>query len=551
MLTLRFMRPLLTAFVLCCSPALVFAQEYSAGKGEIRFDGTFVSFDEVEKTLVINVSSFTLPNGKSSKLEKAKPKTIAIQTATKLEVKGLPEAEIAPFLQVGARIVVIGKDVGAAKVDVPARLVLIIPPATALAPVEGSTPFAGEGDELALTEPGEPILQAGESRYEGTITGILSPEIFTASISLQVNDKGENAELAQLRSKSVEMNAETVLRSRSNAEQKLKLEDLKVGQRVTIVGNSGGRIVRAREVALWIEDVGKTRYHGSVNVSREVATLSDKGDEAREARIFEEALKLYNRALQAAQGNDDLDGQGFVHARLGLTYEQMGQNKNAMESFQSSLAIWKRTGNTANQGTALINISRLYAAAKDAKKARATVDEAIVALEDGGNSPVLAIAYGLRGQIQADAEQVSQALESWQRALSISRELKEKDDERTWLGQIAVAYAELNQKAKSLETIAEVEVLIAQTQDKSEQAASYYWIAIAYHSLNDTAKALENMKRAATLYGESEQRESASEAAKLIEEWARPQEQPEPVPDREDEPRLLPREEIADGAIAA
>lgn len=75
---------LLLITLLCSFTSLSYAQEYSAGQGEIRFDGTLASFDKTGKTLVINVSSFTLPSGKSSKLTTPKPKMSKLGNALRL-----------------------------------------------------------------------------------------------------------------------------------------------------------------------------------------------------------------------------------------------------------------------------------------------------------------------------------------------------------------------------------------------------------------------------------------------------------------------------------
>lgn len=523
MMLLRFTRPSLLALFFCCFVTMASPQEYSAGEGEIRFDGTLISFDEAAKTLVISVSSFTLPNGKSSKLAIPKPKTISLLAATKMSVRNAPGVLVAPYLKAGVKIVVIGKDAGTGK-DVPARLVLVIPPA------DESTP-GGESEDTAESGSSEMLVKAGETRYEGKITGVLSPTIFTVSIALETDAQGQVTELREPQSKTVEISAQTDLHSRSDAARKLKSGDIKVGQRVTLVGKSAGRTIKAREVAIWEDDGGATRYHGSVTISHPVALLSEKGDEAHEARLYEEALKFYNQALETAQGIDDSNGQGLMYGRLGLTYRQLKQNKRAMESYQKALAVWRRVGNSASAGSSLLNISRIHAEADDLKQARTTIDEAIRALEAGGNSPVLAIAYGQRGHIQAEQDEMSEALASWQQALAISRQFNDRNDERNWLGQIAVAQGGLNQTAKATETIEQLLALIPQTADKSEQAWSHYMIGVAYRKLGQKTKAVENMQHAATIFTEAGQRENAADAEQMIEAWAKPEPQPETKPE--------------------
>ena len=508
----RFMRLLLPVFFLFCLVSLGQAQEYAAAEGEIRFDGTLASFDEAGKSLVINVSSFTLPSGKTSKLAAVKPKTISLLPETKMQVKNAPGVLVTPYLKAGVRIVAIGKDAGTGK-DVPARLVLVVP--------AEESPGAPEGGEPATGDPTALAVRAGETLYEGKVTGVLSDTVFTVSVAIETNAQGVTTEHEESQAKTVEVGVETDLHSRSDATKKLKFVDIKVGQRVTFVAKSG-RPMKAREVALWDDDGGKTRYRGTVTISYEAAVQAKKGDEAFDARLYEESLKFYNRGLNAARGAGDSAGQGLIHARLGRTYLRLNQTNRAMESYQSALEVYRRTGNTESVGSTLLNISRIYAAAKDHKQARATVDEAINSLQAGGNSPVLAFAYSQRGHIQADQNETAEALESWQQALAISRQFNERDEESSLLGQIAMAQSELRQTANANETIEQLLALIPGIADQSEQAWAYYMAGTAYQNLGENAKAVENMTQAQTIFTAAGQQEDADNAQKILDEWAKP-----------------------------
>lgn len=92
--------------------------------GEIRLDGIVSVVDVDARMLVIDVISFTLPNGKTSKLAVPKPKTIRITAETILQSNRQDASKpMMSDLKSGTAISVIGADAGSGK-DLTARLIL-------------------------------------------------------------------------------------------------------------------------------------------------------------------------------------------------------------------------------------------------------------------------------------------------------------------------------------------------------------------------------------------------------------------------------------------
>jgi len=139
----------------CCAqePAGA-AQELMLAAGEIRFDGTIGTVDVAGNSFVLDVSVFTLPNGKSSQFPAAKPKTVLVTRGTSLHVRGHVETKVAlDRLKAGVSAIVIGLDEGSGKA-ITAREVAVWdrtegeefrlgeavpPPAAPLSPVTGDT----------------------------------------------------------------------------------------------------------------------------------------------------------------------------------------------------------------------------------------------------------------------------------------------------------------------------------------------------------------------------------------------------------------------------
>lgn len=521
---------LLSAFfltVLLSSRAFAAPVDYSLEAGEIRFDGVVTAVNTDASTLVVTVSSFTLPSGKSSVLTAPKPKTILVPASARI-LTAHENSRLLQLadLQAGDKVIVLAKDAGAGK-DVTARLV-----AATLAPrannSSGTSTAAGVGVKME-TEKGadknQVVLQNGETRFDGKITGVLSATMFTVSVVSTTNAKGLTTELAEPQTKNIQVSETSQLRSREDAARAMKFTDLKIGLRVTLAGKTAGsKTIAAREVAVWDDDESKRRSLGTVQIHQAVAVLLNRGDEFQRARSFEDAAKTYNAALQAGMNENDASGQGLSYNRLGLTYADLGQPKRALESFQKALEIWRRVGNSNSEATTLLNMGGFYMAHDDLKAAREAVESALRLYGGGGNNRALAIAYNQLGEIQADQGENENAVASWQQALSLARQTQDHDEERAILGRLALGYAQLKQTEKSNEIIEQLVVSLPQIADKSDAAQTNFVIGLAYKTTGQNDKAKPFFTQAQALWTESGRRDSAAAAQKQLDMLDKPAE---------------------------
>jgi len=110
------------------SDAAPAAREFEVGTGEIELEGRIHAVDGTKKSLLLDVSAFTLPNGKKSELPALKPKSIIIDAQTVLHVRGNAKQflTLGQLAQIADTVfaVVIGKDLGTGKA-LPAREVAV------------------------------------------------------------------------------------------------------------------------------------------------------------------------------------------------------------------------------------------------------------------------------------------------------------------------------------------------------------------------------------------------------------------------------------------
>jgi hypothetical protein len=122
------MRRFLYLFLICGLLSTICfsrAAEFGVKAGEIRLDGTVRSVDASANIVVMDATTYGLPNGKSTRLTAPKTKNVEIGTATRLHVRGDEKRAVSiSSLLPGTFLIVIGKDAGSGK-NLPAREIAV------------------------------------------------------------------------------------------------------------------------------------------------------------------------------------------------------------------------------------------------------------------------------------------------------------------------------------------------------------------------------------------------------------------------------------------
>lgn len=484
------------------------AQNYNPAAGEIRFDGTLISYDEAQKKLVMNVASFTLPNGKSSRLAEPKPKTILLTPQTKSEIFGSSQTNLSVVLQNGVIVAVIGPDSGSGK-DATARLVLVKVEA---APVPA--PAQPVADENA--DPNDVALLAGETRFDARITGILSPTNITVSVFGKSNAAGEMEELFPTQTKTLILDGKTLFRSRGDAADKKTFGDLQISSRITFAGVDGGVNIKTREIAIWENDTSSSESIGVVSVSGAVSTLLERAEQAQATRAYEEAVRLLNRALQAADGVGDRPGRGLTLDRLGDVYGDMNQPQKALESMLAAQAVWRGLNDAQNESTTLNNLGILLQRIGQGDKAVEALERA-VQLGRGGNPRGMALTLQNLASAYAGVDKYDKALAAALEALPFVRQVKkDANSEAVSLAQITRYYAATKNAPKAQEYATLALALADNMNDKHDQSYVFMVTANVFHQLDQKPRAIELYRRAQALFLELGQQENAKQAADAI-----------------------------------
>ncbi|MFQ6118448.1 MAG: CHAT domain-containing protein [Methanosarcinales archaeon] len=226
--------------------------------------------------------------------------------------------------------------------------------------------------------------------------------------------------------------------------------------------------------------------------------MIEKGDELLEKNEIDEALKIYNQALEECQKINYKDAEGELHFFIALILESKREYARALKHYENSLAIYREFRNKVGEANNLLGIGTIYhymsnySLALDYLKEALKIYQAInlksgesqvflclgdlfsgksehskaiqyyeeslkifreIGNEAGKNLALSGISLELIfwGEDYKDVGNYSKALEYYKRALKISREINNKINESLALGHISIIYGYLGDSEKQLD----------------------------------------------------------------------------------------------------
>ncbi|WP_332947630.1 MULTISPECIES: CHAT domain-containing protein [unclassified Microcoleus] len=117
-----------------------------------------------------------------------------------------------------------------------------------------------------------------------------------------------------------------------------------------------------------------------------------------------------------------------------------------------------------------------------------------------------------QGIQQHQISQFQAALQSWQQALIIYREIKDRQSEGKALGNLGIAYFSLGDYAKASEYQQQLLVLAREIKDRQSEGAALGSLGLAYLYLGDYAKAIEYTQQVLAIAREIKDRQSEGKA---------------------------------------
>ena len=228
---------------------------------------------------------------------------------------------------------------------------------------------------------------------------------------------------------------------------------------------------------------------------------------------FREALETFQTVLVIFRAIGDRAGEGIILNNIGEVYRQLGveQLPNALESFQQALDIYKEIGDREGIRTTLLQIQNVQKLSEmmrlmeesdrqfrqgKFREALATAQQSLVLFREMGDRSLEALQLNHIGNIYLALDRYPQALESYQKALAIHQELGERDRIGVTLTNIGDVYLNLSRYDQALESYQKALTIVRAVGDREGEGINLRGIGAAYMRLSQSTKALEYYQQA-------------------------------------------------------
>ena len=341
------------------------------------------------------------------------------------------------------------------------------------------------------------VAREGELRLDGKLTAILGADIWQIEAFSFTSPRGVTQDFAETKTKTVQIAQNALVHPRGETE-KIALKDVKLGTRIAVIGkNAADGSLAAREVIL-LEGYGSRKTIGTLSSNPFTSQLVGQSRKAREEGNLPQALKLAESAITAAQGINDLSGEGLATQDKTLLLLDMDEIEAAGKSAQRVEAIGRSLSNPLLIAMGMNTQGRVLAQTGQLDKAIEVLQAAYPV--SAGSEPAIQLStLSALAQVYGQAERTNDAVATLQRIFPLEESLRQPDDATGTLLALARALAPTD-AARAREYLAQAAPRIDNAADEKKRAALRIASANAKYALGDKTGAQADFETAAKLY---------------------------------------------------
>jgi CHAT domain-containing protein/Flp pilus assembly protein TadD len=203
-------------------------------------------------------------------------------------------------------------------------------------------------------------------------------------------------------------------------------------------------------------------------------------------------------------------------AELGTQQLQTNQFQAALQSFQQALPIYREISRLG-EGKALVGLAAAYIGLKDISRATSFLQQALAIAQEVKNpqleegiQKVLSLApqalevdkLANLGFQQLETSQFEAALQTWQQALTIYRQINSRQGEMNALNNLGVTYRYLGDYTKAIDYCQQSLVSAKGIKDRQGERNALSNLGNAYFFLGDYAKAIDYQQQSLAILRE-------------------------------------------------
>lgn len=226
-----------------------------------------------------------------------------------------------------------------------------------------------------------------------------------------------------------------------------------------------------------------------------------------ESQDFQLALRYANELIELSRRLNNKKYLYHGHVRKGGVYLQMGDPKEALESFILSAKTAMETGFKEGEGGAYISIADTYASIGNTQSAEEYYIKAIDILQETKDSVTLATVYLNAGDMYFNTAQYDQALDYFQSSGNLFKALNYTIGEAYNLGNVGMVYTKLDQNDLAEQNLDAAITILEELGDTYGMATYLEYKSDIYLDRKETAEALTFARQSLEMAAENDMKE--------------------------------------------
>ncbi|WP_228045367.1 MULTISPECIES: CHAT domain-containing tetratricopeptide repeat protein [unclassified Tolypothrix] len=200
-----------------------------------------------------------------------------------------------------------------------------------------------------------------------------------------------------------------------------------------------------------------------------------------------------------AQTTNDRKAEADRLLEQGIKQFEMSQLKEALQSWENSLAIYREIGDRQGEAASLGSLGNAYYSLGDYPKAIDYLQQSLVITKEIKNRLGEAASLGNLGIVYDSLGDYRKAIDYYQQSLAIAREIKNRLGEAASLGSLGNAYYRLGDYRKAIDYHQQSFAIEKEIGNRLGIAQSLETLGNVYYSLGDYRKAIDYHNQSLTI----------------------------------------------------
>lgn len=210
-------------------------------------------------------------------------------------------------------------------------------------------------------------------------------------------------------------------------------------------------------------------------------------------------LEYYDKALALNQLTGDKRGIALTKANMASTYERLGEYERALELFEEAIKGYREIGNNS-EGVALGNLGTLLRNLGDDDQALEKYNQSLAIRQKIKDRRGEAVTLANIGAIFQDRNELTKARENFEAALKIWREVKDRDNESRGLNFLGNVERLEKNYANAIKSYNDSLEISRSLSTKNTEAGTLMSLGLVTELQNEKEKSLDYFTQAAKLY---------------------------------------------------